>query len=36
MKPSTMKTKRSRSIEPAVVTIGQVCFLLMTLMVVPF
>ncbi len=31
-----MKTKRFRSIEPAVMTIGQVCFLLMTMMVVPF
>ena len=31
-----MKTKRTRSLEPAVVTIGQVCFLLLTLIVVPF
>ena len=31
-----MKTKRIRSIEPAVMTIGQVCFLLLTMMVVPF
>lgn len=31
-----MKTKRTRSLEPAVVTIGQVCFLLLMMMVVPF
>ena len=31
-----MKTKRTRSIEPAVMTIGQVCFLLLAMMVVPF
>jgi hypothetical protein len=31
-----MKTKRTRSLEPAVVTIGQVCFLLLTMIVVPF
>ena len=31
-----MKTKRTRSIEPAVMTIGQVCLLLMMLMIVPF
>ena len=31
-----MKTKRTRSIEPEVVIIGQVCFLLLTIIVVPF
>ena len=34
--PYTMKTKRTRSIEPAVMTIGQVCLLLMMLVIVPF
>jgi hypothetical protein len=31
-----MKTKRTRSLEPAVVTIGQACFLLLTMMIVQF
>ncbi len=34
--PLTMKTKRYTPIEPAVMTIGQVCLLLMMFIVVPF
>jgi len=34
--PFTMKTPRTRSIEPAVMTIGQVCLLLVMMVVVPF